>query len=405
MKFNATVLCFTDKDGIISTNNEVNYITSNNLLIKRVLQNIEEISDNVYCIKNEAVTLNSFSNGLNSEQFYDSIELLIKEFTECKEEQNLLFLEANQPLITKRELEQLLNIVNENNKKVASLITGDGKGDLSGIHAIALSLFSFKNIASRLDITQPFIKQIATMLNSNLCNSYHTLGTPHVTVIDEFSYTSFQAIERASLVRKWQEQGVVFEDASTVQIDSSVVLKPGCVIGAFTILRGKTIVDSGTKIQAFSALENTIIGKNANIMSSTIVDSIIEDEVCVGPYAYIRGKSIIKSTAQIGAYSEINDTIMGEGSKCKHVSYIGHTQVGSKANIGAGTITCTFDGVKKYKSSIGDNAFVGSGTLLVAPINIGNNSMTGAGSVLTRDVLENQLVYGVPAKVIRDIKK
>ncbi|WP_139232092.1 DapH/DapD/GlmU-related protein [Clostridium sp. DSM 8431] len=201
-----------------------------------------------------------------------------------------------------------------------------------------------------------------------------------------------------NIVEKWIEKGIKFVNPANVEIDDSVILEHGVTIGSFVVLRGDTHIGKNTYIGEFSALTNAKIGENVEIDKSTIMNSRIEDNVTVGPYAFIRGNAVIKNSASIGAYSEINDTQFGEKSKCKHFSYIGHTTLGTNVNIGAGTITCTYDGKRKYKSTIGDGAFVGSGSLMVAPSTIGKNSRTGAGSVITREVKENSLVYGVPAK-------
>ena len=211
--------------------------------------------------------------------------------------------------------------------------------------------------------------------------------------------------KKNEVINKWKTMGVIFIDESTVSIDSDVQLKPGCIIDTMTVLKGSTVVEANARIEAFSYIENSHIGVDSIVTSSRIINSEIEEKVFVGPYSYIRGNSLIKQTAQIGSYSEINDTTVGEGSKCKHVSYIGHTKMGKNVNIGAGTITCTYDGVRKYSSEIDDKAFVGSGTLIVAPIKIGNKAKTGAGSVVTKNVEDNQLVYGVPARYKSDVEQ
>lgn len=204
--------------------------------------------------------------------------------------------------------------------------------------------------------------------------------------------------EKQTIIDAWKKVGVFFEDETTVFIGHEVVLEAGCFIGAMTVLKGKTVIKEGARIEAFSYIENSCVGNDAVVFSSRVISSTIGNMAMVGPYSYLRGNAVIKPTAQIGSYSEINDTVVGEGSKCKHVSYIGHTNIGQNVNIGAGTITCTYDGKSKYHSAISDEAFVGSGTLIVAPIKIGSRAKTGAGSVVTKDVDSNQLVYGVPAR-------
>lgn len=205
--------------------------------------------------------------------------------------------------------------------------------------------------------------------------------------------------KKMSLCYEWIKKGVVFSDISTTYIDETVVLSPNVEIGPMTILEKNTYIGTGTKIKAFSQINNTKIGANCMIWSSTIVDSEIEDNVTIGPYAFIRGHSRIKNNSSIGAHGELNDTTLGEYSKCKHFSYLGHANVGMNVNIGAGTVTCNYDGKNKFETSIQDAAFVGSGTMLVAPITVGEKSMIGAGSVVTKNIPNGKLAFGVPARV------
>lgn len=201
------------------------------------------------------------------------------------------------------------------------------------------------------------------------------------------------------LYYEWMKKGVVFTDLSTTYIDETVILSPQVEVGPMTVLQNHTYIGPGTKIKAFSEISNSKIGANNLIWSSTIIDSEINDNVTIGPYAFIRGNCRIKDHSSIGAHSELNDTILGEYSKCKHFSYLGHASIGINVNIGAGTVTCNYDGKKKFKTSIQDHAFVGSGTMLVAPLAVGKNAMVGAGSVVTKDIPDEALAFGVPARV------
>ena len=205
--------------------------------------------------------------------------------------------------------------------------------------------------------------------------------------------------KKKHLCYEWMKRGVVFVDLSTTYIDETVILSPDVEVGPMTVIQNHTYVGPGTKIKAFSEISNSKIGANNLIWSSTIIDSEINDNVTIGPYAFIRGHCRIKEHSSIGAHSELNDTLLGEYSKCKHFSYLGHASVGTNVNIGAGTVTCNYDGRKKFETSIQDRAFVGSGTMIVAPITIGKSAMVGAGSVVTKDIPDETLAFGVPAKV------
>ena len=134
------------------------------------------------------------------------------------------------------------------------------------------------------------------------------------------------------------------------------------------------------------------IGNNVNIKSfSHIEDAIIEEDVVIGPYARLRPGTVLKTGAKIGNFVETKKSVIGKNSKVNHLSYIGDTTVGKGSNIGAGTITCNYDGVNKYKTNIADNVFIGSNTSLVAPIKINKNSVVGAGSVITKNVNSKSL--------------
>ncbi|WP_420480999.1 GlgC family sugar phosphate nucleotidyltransferase [Clostridium sporogenes] len=169
-------------------------------------------------------------------------------------------------------------------------------------------------------------------------------------------------------------------------------------MGSFVVLKGNTIIGRNTVISEFSNIDNSIIGESCTIKSSTILNSIVENNVKIGPYAYIRDDCLIKNNSLIGCFSEINNTVFGENSACKHLGYLGYSNIGNNVNIGAGVITCTYDGVNKHRTIIKDNAFIGCGSLMIAPTLIGVNSTTGSGAVITKEVKDNELVFGVPAK-------
>jgi bifunctional UDP-N-acetylglucosamine pyrophosphorylase/glucosamine-1-phosphate N-acetyltransferase len=152
--------------------------------------------------------------------------------------------------------------------------------------------------------------------------------------------------------------------------------------------------------------DNVVVGANCIIKSSTIADnveikpnSVIEDAVIeancsVGPFARIRPGSVMKQDSHIGNFVEMKNSTLGEGTKAGHLTYLGNAEIGRKVNVGAGTITCNYDGVNKSTTTIGDNAFIGSNSSLVAPVTIGKSATTGAGSVITKEVADNELALG-----------
>ena len=142
-----------------------------------------------------------------------------------------------------------------------------------------------------------------------------------------------------------------------------------------------------------------MLGVGCKVTSSDIKGSTLEDGVDVGPFSHIRPGTYLEAGVHIGSFVEIKKSRLGRGTKCPHFSYIGDAEVGANVNIGAGTVTCNYDGVSKHRTRIGDDAFIGSDTMLVAPVTIGARSSTGAGAVVTSDVPPDSLAVGVPARM------
>lgn len=185
---------------------------------------------------------------------------------------------------------------------------------------------------------------------------------------------------------KWMEEGVTLEDPNTAYIGSQVILSKDVVIGTNVHLEGKTTIGKNTVICNNSTVENCVIGEGNCVRESIVMDSVIGNNCMIGPFAYIRPGSQLGNTVKVGDFVELKKTTVGDGSKIPHHSYIGDSEVGKKVNIGAGTITCNYDGENKSKTIIEDGAFIGSNTNLVAPVVIGEAAYVGAGSTITKDV-------------------
>ena len=199
--------------------------------------------------------------------------------------------------------------------------------------------------------------------------------------------------------------GVTMLDPTSTQIDATVQLAEDVTLEARVILRGTTSIGRDTVVRAGSQLFNATVGERCLIWSSVIEDSVVGDGVSIGPFAHVRGGSEIGDGVQLGNFAEVKKSRVGRGSKQHHFSYIGDTQVGSAVNIGAGTITANYDGKVKHATTIGDGAFIGSGTILRAPVTVGDGGYTGANSVVTRDVPAGKLAVGVPARIRERIVK
>jgi bifunctional UDP-N-acetylglucosamine pyrophosphorylase/glucosamine-1-phosphate N-acetyltransferase len=142
-----------------------------------------------------------------------------------------------------------------------------------------------------------------------------------------------------------------------------------------------------------------LIGDRCTVTASFVEEARMEDDVHVGPYAHLRKGAHLASGVHLGNFGEVKESYLGPGVKMGHFSYIGNAHIGAKTNIGAGTITCNYDGEKKNSTTIGEDVFIGSDTMLVAPITLGDRSRTGAGSVVTKDVPADSLAIGIPARI------
>jgi bifunctional UDP-N-acetylglucosamine pyrophosphorylase/glucosamine-1-phosphate N-acetyltransferase len=207
-----------------------------------------------------------------------------------------------------------------------------------------------------------------------------------------------ETIMREDIRVYWMNQGVTISDPISTFIDASVILGSNTKIFPNTHLKGDTQVGKNCELGPNSIIVDTTIGDNCLITGSTVSGSQIGDRSNVGPFSNIRPHSQISSDVHIGTSVEIKQSQIGIGTKIGHFSYIGDSTLGKNINIGAGTVTCNFDGTSKHHTVIEDNVFIGSGTMIIPPITIGANSNTGAGSVVNRDVLSGQLVFGNPAK-------
>jgi bifunctional UDP-N-acetylglucosamine pyrophosphorylase/glucosamine-1-phosphate N-acetyltransferase len=193
--------------------------------------------------------------------------------------------------------------------------------------------------------------------------------------------------------------GVTMRDPSTVYLDWDVTIAADVTLEPNVILRGTTSVGGGSVIGPGSHIVDSRIGRDVRVWASIVESSIVEDEATIGPYSHVRPGSVVGRGAAVGNFAEIKNTHLGAGSKQHHMSYLGDAEVGDDVNIGAGTITANYDGSRKARTTIGDGAFIGVDTMIVAPRDIGKGARTGAGAVVTKDVPPGKLAVGVPARI------
>ncbi len=186
--------------------------------------------------------------------------------------------------------------------------------------------------------------------------------------------------------------GVIIEDLGHFFIEGMVPIGTGTRISSGVVIKGDSKIGKDVHLYPHVYIENSIIGDHCILLPGSIVrDSVLEEHVQIGPYTHLRNSALVKKGAKMGNFVEMKKSVLGEGSKSMHLTYIGDAKVGKNVNIGAGTITCNYDGVRKHQTIIEDGVFVGSGTELVAPVVIGKNSYVGAGSTITEQVPQDAL--------------
>jgi len=235
------------------------------------------------------------------------------------------------------------------------------------------------------------------VLGVEIEDSHEALG-----VNDRAQLAAAEAALRSRINERWMQAGVTMVDPARTYVDATVELAPDVRLLPGTILEGRTVIGTGSMIGPETQLVDTIVGRDAVIRQAVVFDSELGDGVTVGPFVSLRPGTRVAARAHIGTFVEMKNTEVGEGAKVPHLSYMGDTEIGAAANIGAGTITANYDGMAKHHTRIGARANTGSNTVLVAPVELGDDATTGAGAVVTRDVPPGALAKGVPAKIEED---
>ncbi len=212
-----------------------------------------------------------------------------------------------------------------------------------------------------------------------------------------------EAAMRQRINRAYMLAGVTMIDPASTYIEPGVQIGPETTIWPNTYLHGKTSIGRGCAIGPNSIIRNSKIANDCTVLSSMLEGAMLEDGVDVGPFARLRKGAHLCEGVHMGNFGEVKDSTLGPGVKMGHFSYIGNATIGAETNIGAGTITCNYDGETKHPTEIGEHVFIGSDTMLVAPIKIGDGARTGAGAVVTKDIPADTLAVGAPARAIKKL--
>lgn len=199
--------------------------------------------------------------------------------------------------------------------------------------------------------------------------------------------------------------GVTIIDPASTYIEADVTIGQDTTLMPNTYLHGKTEIGEGNLIGPNTIIRDTKIGNHCKVLASVLEGAVLEDDVDMGPFARLRKGAHLGNHVHMGNFGEVKDSYLADGVKMGHFSYIGNAQVGANTNIGAGTITCNYDGEKKHATEIGEDVFIGSDTMLVAPLKIGDGARTGAGAIVTKNVADDTLVVGMPARAIKKLER
>ena len=276
-------------------------------------------------------------------------------------------------------------------RKIQEIFTGVLCGSKALIEE-GLSKITNNNAAGEFYLTDlvSIINEKGIRINTYKASNEEVKGANSKQELEQLE-TTYRAMKAEDLF----EKGITITDASRLDVRGSVECGRDCSIDVNVILEGNIILGDNVSIGPNSILKDTSIGNNSKIEAFSHIDGAkIGDNCVIGPYARLREGSQIENSAKVGNFVETKNSTLGKGSKANHFTYLGDTVIGEGTNVGAGTITCNYDGKDKHKTSIGDNSFIGSNTSLVAPVTVGSNTTIAAGSVITKDIPDNALGFG-----------
>ena len=210
---------------------------------------------------------------------------------------------------------------------------------------------------------------------------------------------NLENIQRRRIRERLMLEGVTISNPDSVTIDADVTIAKDTVILPNTLILGDTVIGSGCEVGPGSVIKSSVIGDDCRITLSVVEDAVMESTSDIGPFSHLRPGAYLESGVHIGNYVEVKESHFATGATMGHFGYIGDAFIGTNANVGAGTVTCNYDGKEKHRTIVEKEAFVGCDTMLVAPVRVGAKAITGAGAVVTKDVPPAGLVVGVPARI------
>ncbi len=216
---------------------------------------------------------------------------------------------------------------------------------------------------------------------------------------DRIQLAQAEGAMRQRIRERWMLEGVTLVDPASIYIDAPVELGQDTVIQPNTSLLGRSRIGRQCALGPGTVIQDSVIGDGCKVVASYLEEAVLEGSVDVGPFSHLRPGAYLESGVHVGNFAEIKNSRLGRGVAMGHFGYVGDASIGAKANLGAGMVTCNFDGVTKHRTEVGEGALVGSDTMFVAPVKVGAGAITGAGAVITKDVPPHRLAVGVPATI------
>ncbi len=317
----------------------------------------------------------ALGNAPSTEAEYTSslpLPVLLRGYVDVKKEFTVVLF-SDTPLITKKTVAEAVSVMENGSVNVVKMTRG----------------YVFRT---------PFLLSCEKLYTDNV---YYFNEEDFLTASDWHSFALVSDVMKNRILRYHAERGVRFTDLGTTVVEGDVTIESGVTVGPQNILKGKTSIKAGAELLYGNVIEDSIIDCGAKINSSRIYRSYVGEQATVGPFAYIRPDSIIGPKCRIGDFVEIKKSIIGEGSKVSHLSYVGDCEMGKNCNIGCGVVFVNYDGKNKFRSKVGDHVFVGSNSNIIAPMTIEDGAFVAAGSTLNESVPQGALAIARARQVIK----